>query len=125
MKGEAESVGAATIGTGAVLTAAVASACCVGPALGPVFLAAFGASGLAAVAGLRPYAPFLFLASAAMLAFAIHRVYFRRAVCSTGAASARRLSAIVRERAVRGLLLVAVLIWVMSLSYSVYGYLHE
>ena len=125
MKDEAESVGAATIGTGAVLTTAVASACCVGPALGPAFLAVFGASGLAAVVGLRPYAPFLFIASAAMLAFAVHRVYFRRASCSSGPAGAPRLVTIIRERAVKALLLIAVVIWIASLSYSVYGYLHE
>lgn len=83
MKKHVEDAGAATIRSGAVLAVVAASACCVGPALGALFVAISGASGLAAIAGFRPYAPVLFFLSAAMLGFAISRVISRRAACST------------------------------------------
>ncbi len=124
MKDDAEKAGAATIGTAAALTAAVASACCVGPALGPLFLAVFGASGLAAVAGLRPYAPVLFVVSGAMLGFAIYRVCVRRPSCST-TAKAPRPYAQAAQRAIKVLILAAICIWIASFSYSVYGFFHE
>lgn len=124
MKDHAEHVGAATIGTGAALTAAVASACCVGPALGPLFLAIFGASGLAAVAGLRPYAPIVFLVSAAMLAFAYRGVFFRPKVCAPSAQRTSRSTSLM-QRAVKMLLFAATLLWIAAVSYSMYGYLHE
>lgn len=124
MKDDVKHVGVATIGTGAALTAAVASACCVGPALGPLFLAIFGASGLVAVAGLRPYAPLMFIVSAAMLAFAFRGVFFRPQVCAPGAQPPSP-SASLMQRAAKILLFAATLLWITAVSYSIYGYLHE
>jgi MerT mercuric transport protein len=114
-------VGAATVGTGAALTAGVASACCVGPALAPVFLTVFGAGGLAAVAGLRPYTPWMLLASGAMLGFSLKQTH-RRIPCSVdGSVVPIPLSL----RIARLVTWTAVLFWLASTSYAVYGFLHE
>src|SRR5260370_27952801 len=79
---ETSAIGAAAAGTGAVLTATVASACCVGPAVAPIFLSVLGASGLALVAGLRPYSPWILLLSALLLAFSFRQVYLQSPLCA-------------------------------------------
>jgi hypothetical protein len=50
------SVTGAAIGLGGAATAAAVSACCAGPALGPLVISFLGAGGAVALEGLRPYA---------------------------------------------------------------------
>jgi hypothetical protein len=114
-------IGAATVGTGAALTAGIAGACCVGPALAPVFLAVLGASGLAAVAGLRPYTLWLLLASGVMLGFSFWQTYRRSACTIDGSATAVPFGL----RLARFVTWVAALLWLASATYAVYGFLHE
>jgi hypothetical protein len=118
---ELPAIGAATVGTGAVLTAAVAGACCVGPALAPIFLTVLGASGLVAISGLRPYTPWLLLGSAAMLTFSFRQLY-RTKVCATGTPQ-RRPS--IGMRVARFVVWIAACLWLVSTTYAVYGLLHE
>ena len=114
-------IGAATAGTGAAITATVASACCVGPALAPVFLSVLGASGLAAATELRPYSPWLLIASALMLVFSF-RVAYRRPPCAAGGAPTPIAPA---ARIARAVTWIATALWIASASYSIYGFLHE
>ena len=117
---EVSAVGAATAGTGAVLTATVATACCAGPARAPVFLSVLGASGLAAVSSLRPYSPYLLLVSAAMLAFSFRQV-LRRPACVADRAplpSSRGM------KIARATLIGASAVWVISIAYTIYGFRH-
>lgn len=114
-------IGAATLGTGAVLTAGVASACCVGPALAPIFLSILGAGGLATVAGLRPFSPLLFLGSAAMLAFAFRQSY-RRSTCEADGSTRVAPASL---RVARGVTWVAAILWLAVASYALYGAFHE
>jgi hypothetical protein len=118
---ELPAIGAATVGTGAVITAAVASACCVGPALAPIFLAILGASGLVAVSGLRPYTPWLLLGSAAMLVFSFRQLY-RTNACAAGSPARRTSSGM---RVARFVVWIAACLWLVSTTYAVYGLLHE
>lgn len=114
-------VGIATFGTGAALTAGIASACCVGPALAPVFVAVLGAGGLAAVSGLRPYTPWLLLASGVMLSFSFWRTY-RRATCAVENPATTCSFSL---RAARFVTWLAALLWLASAVYAVYGFLNE
>jgi MerT mercuric transport protein len=114
---EVSAVGAATVGTGAVLTATVASACCAGPALAPIFVSVLGASGLAAVSGLRPYSPWLFLLSGAMLAFSFRQV-FRKPAC---AADGTALPPSRGMRVARTTLWIAAALWFSSVAYAIYA----
>lgn len=118
---EASAVGAATIGTGAVLAATVAGACCVGPALAPIFVSVLGASGLAAVAGLRPYSPWLLLASAAMLAFSFRQAYYKQPCAEDGASFPIPRSV----RFARVVLGAAAVLWLVSATYALYGLVHQ
>jgi hypothetical protein len=52
---ELASAASAVAGMGGVATAAAVSACCAGPALGPLVIALLGAGGAVALEGLRPY----------------------------------------------------------------------
>jgi hypothetical protein len=116
----ASSIGAAGLGTGAALTAGVASACCVGPTLAPIFLSVLGASGLATVSGLRPFTPWLLVASALMLGFSFRRSY-KRPVCADGIAPPIP-SAVHIARVVTWF---AAALWLVSAAYSIYGFLNE
>ncbi|MGA7285173.1 MAG: mercuric transporter MerT family protein [Candidatus Cybelea sp.] len=116
----ASAIGAAGLGTGAALTAGVASTCCVGPALAPVFLSVLGASGLASVSGLRPFTPWLLLGSALMLGFSFWSSY-RRPACADGIAPPISRAAHV-ARVVTWL---AAVLWIISAAYSAYGFLNE
>ncbi|MGH7583221.1 MAG: hypothetical protein ACREL5_08365, partial [Gemmatimonadales bacterium] len=51
--------GAAAAGTSAAVGAASAAACCATPVLSPLIVGVLGASGAVALAGLKPYAPYL------------------------------------------------------------------
>lgn len=117
---EVSAIGAAGLGTGAALTAGVASACCVGPALAPIFLSVLGASGLATVSGLRPFTPWLLLGSALVLGFSFWLSYHRPA-CADGIAPPISRAVHV-ARVVTWL---AATLWVASAAYSVYGFLNE
>ena len=117
---EATAIGAATVGSGAAITAGVASACCVGPALAPVFVTVLGAGGLATVSGLRPYTPWMLAVSGAMLAFSFYQLYRRRTRC--GPAGAGPTLGI---RVARGVTWLASVLWLVSSGYSIYGFLHE
>lgn len=116
---EVSAIGAAGLGTGAALTAAVASACCVGPALAPVFLAVLGASGLATVSGLRPFTPWLLAGSALMLGFSFWSTY-RRPTCGGIAPPISRA-----VRVARAVIWLAATLWIISAAYSIYGFLNE
>lgn len=118
---ELPAIGAATAGSAAVFTAAVAGACCVGPALAPVFVSVLGASGLATVSGLRPYTPWLLVLSAALLAFSFRQVY-RAYACAVSNAGG---SVSLRVRAARFIVWIAAAFWCLSAAYAVYGLLHE
>lgn len=117
---EVGAIGAATVGTGAALTACIASACCVGPALAPIFVAVLGASGLAAVSGLRPYTPWILLASVGMLTFSFRQLHRKRVACDPASATVP-----ISVRIARLVTWLASLLWLASAAYSVYGFLHE
>ena len=118
---QAGAIGAATVGTGAALTAGVAGACCVGPALAPIFLAILGSSGLIAVTSLRPYTPWMLAASAAMLGFSFWQIY-RRPSC---AADGTPLPVSFGARIARIVVWMAAVLWLVSTAYAVFGLLHE
>jgi len=118
---EGTAIGAATIGTGAALTAGVASACCVGPPLAPIFLSVLGASGLAAVSGLRPYTPWLLAASAAMLIYSFWQGYRRRACRADGSA----IPVPIGVSIARVVTWMAAVLWLVSATYSLFGFLNE
>src|ERR1700724_27702 len=63
-----------------------ASACC----LGPLFLLALGVSGawIGSLTALEPYRPIFIGLTLLFLAFAFHRLYLARPVCSPGSACA-------------------------------------
>jgi hypothetical protein len=117
----AGAIGAATVGTGAALTAGIAGACCVGPALAPIFVTVLGAGGLAAVAGLRPYTPWLLLASGPMLGFSFWQTYRRSACAVEGAATPVPFGL----RLARYITWAAALLWLASAAYAIYGFLNE
>lgn len=76
-----ELVTAATAGTGAAFSGAVA-ACCTGPALGPLLVALLGAGGAAWAASLKPWSPLLLAGALGLLVVAFVRV--GRSGCRTG-----------------------------------------
>lgn len=121
MKSIASAVGAASVGTGAAVTAALASACCVGPSLAPMMISLLGASGLIAVSTLRPYTVPLLLASALMLAFSFRRAY--RAPCCAGSEGQVPVSR--AQKAVRVATWIAASLWLASVVDSIYGFLRE
>jgi hypothetical protein len=114
-------IGAAAVGTGAALAAGVASACCVGPALAPIFLTVLGSSGLIALSTLRPYAPYMLAGSALLLAFSVRQAY-RKTTCAPAAAPAQVSLGV---RIARATVCIAIALWIMSAAYAVYGFLNE
>jgi hypothetical protein len=118
---DATAVGAATAATGSAITAAVAAACCVGPSIAPLLLPVLGASGLIAIAALRPYMIWLEVITALLLAFSFWQVYRRRALCVQTNASPIPTSL----RVARIATWVATGLWFLSLLYALYGATHE
>jgi hypothetical protein len=117
---DAAAVGAATAATGSAVTAAVAAACCVGPSIAPLLLPVLGASGLIAIAALRPYMLWLEVITALLLGFSYWQVYRRRASCDGSATSipaSLRIARIVTWAATG--------LWLLSLLYALYGVTHE
>jgi hypothetical protein len=118
---DAAAVGAATVATGSAVTATVAAACCVGPSLAPLLLPVIGASGLIAIAALRPYTLWLELFAALALAYSFRQVYRRRAPCEPGGVPALPRSV----RVARIVTWIAAGMWIVSLAYGLYGLTHE
>jgi hypothetical protein len=108
--------GAAALGTGAALTATLAGACCVGPAIAPIIVGTFGVGGAAAIAGLKPFMPYLFGASAIALAFAFWQTYRRAQVCAPSARGRGTSPGTIRIA-----LWFAALTWTASLGYTLYN----
>ncbi|MBI4501681.1 MAG: hypothetical protein HY700_11020 [Gemmatimonadetes bacterium] len=88
----APAIAAAASGTAAI-AAAGAAACCMGPATSPLIVAAFGASGAAWLAGLKPYAPYLLVGALAALVCAFRSVRRERRACASQPVSKLRLLA--------------------------------
>jgi hypothetical protein len=120
LRNDAAAVGAATVATGSAFTATVAAACCVGPSLAPVLLPVLGASGLIAIAALRPYTLWLELFAALMLAYSFRQVYRRRVSCDGGTSALPR-----SVRVARIVTWIAAGLWIVSLAYGLYGLTHE
>lgn len=111
---QAGAAGAAVAGTGAAVGAAAATACCVGPVISPLIVAVLGAGGAAAVAGLKPYTPYLLAGSAVLLAFGFRLAYRRPRECATdGSRPASR-------RWVRLVLWGAATVWLASLAVGIF-----
>lgn len=111
-------LGSASAGIAAALTATVASVCCTGPLVAPVVVALLGASGAAAAAGLKPFAPYLFGGSLLMLAIGFYTTYApTRTACPIGTTMTHR-PAIALTRAV---LWVAAAVWLASAAFTVYS----
>ncbi len=108
--GEAFGVGGASLSLGAVLTALLGAACCTGPLLGPLIVAAFGVSGAAALAGVKPYTPSLLVGSLVLLGVAFWSVYRPAARCATDPGALRR------RRYVRAVLWVAAIFWIAAVG---------
>ncbi len=93
-KSEFTCAAGAVVGLGSAATAAAVSACCTGPALGPLVISLLGASGAVALEGLRPYTiPLLVLSGLAI-----------------------GVSLLLNARRVRWLLWLSALAWVGSLA---------
>ena len=110
---EGAAVGSAGTSAGAALGAVMIAGCCAGPALGPLIVALFGVSGAVALAGLKPYTPFILAASGAMLAFSFWTTYRPGRACavSTPRTFAARIS--------RPLLWVSAIVWIASIALTV------
>ena len=105
-------VAAAGSGLGAALLAAGASACCVGPAVAPVFVSVLGASGAARAARLQPYSPHHHNGSLLLLVYGYWSLYRRRQLCAAGVCRPS-------PRPVRLMLWVASALWVVSAAINV------
>jgi hypothetical protein len=117
---DAATVGAATAATGSAVTAAVAATCCVGPSIAPLLLPVLGASGLIAIAALRPYMIWLEVTTALLLTFSFWQIYRRRTTC--GKATAPVPTSL---RVARIATWTAAGLWLLSLLYAFYGVTHE
>lgn len=104
----AVAAGAAVAGTGAAIGAAAAAACCVTPALSPVIVAVLGVGGAVALAGLKPYTPYLMGGSLLVLGYGFWVVYRRPAACAVEGTPPRA------RRWMRLVLWGAAAIWVAS-----------
>jgi hypothetical protein len=99
-KGETAAAG---VGAGAALTATLAGACCVSPTLAPLIVGVLGVSGAVALAGIKPYTPWLLGGSFLMLAYAFWGAYRRRSECT-----------VKPRRAVRAMLWISALVWMVA-----------
>ena len=100
--------GAASTGAGAALVSVVASACCVGPVIGPLVVTVLGAGGAAWAASLKPYSGWLLAFAGVMLAAGFYGSYRGRRSCS---GPPRR-----RDQLVRGVLWLSAALWLVSLT---------
>jgi hypothetical protein len=111
-------VGTATAGVGAAVTATLASVCCAGPVVAPIVVGLLGATGAATAAGLKPYTPYLFAISLAMLAIGFRSVYRARRSCTVGG-STRALDISIKIS--QAVLWTAAALWVASVIFTVYS----
>lgn len=102
---DAVSATGAAIGMGSAATAAAVSACCAGPALGPVIVALFGASGAVVLEGLRPYTLLLLILSGMAIGLSFLLSMRRPKRCSV-----QRSSSLLRNAA-RTFLWVSGMVW--------------
>lgn len=117
-KDSATTTGGAALGAGSALTAAAATICCAGPAIGPLLVATLGASGAVAVANLRPYTVWMLLGSALILAVSFWRTYRLSSACPPASQGrAIRLS--------RAILWVAAVTWIASTATTILMLLHS
>lgn len=107
-RSSAVAAGAAVAGTGAAIGAATAAVCCVTPVISPLIVAVLGAGGAVAVAGLKPYAPYLLGGSLIALGYGFRIAYRRPAACAVIGARPRS------QRWIRLVLWGAAAIWVAS-----------
>lgn len=114
-------IGSAAIGTGAAVVAGISSACCVGPALAPLLLSVLGTGGLVALSWVRPYAPWMLLGAAAMLALSFWQSY-RAGACASHAAPSKVRRGI---RIARTITWIATALWLVSAAYAIYGFVRE
>lgn len=75
------------------VTAAGATACCIGPVTAPLVVAAFGASGAVWLAGLKPYVPYLLAVALIALIYAFRSIRRERRACAIEPVSRFRLVA--------------------------------
>jgi hypothetical protein len=94
---------AAGVGASAALAATVAGACCISPVLSPLIVGALGVSGAVALAGIKPYTPWLLGGSFLMLAYSFWSAYRRRGDC--------RMKP---RRGVRVMLWLSALVWLLA-----------
>jgi hypothetical protein len=108
--GEVVSAAGAAAGMGVAATAAAVSACCAGPALGPLVVSILGAGGAVALEGLRPYSVLL-LAFSGLAVGASFWLNARRARSCTvrGAASIARVAA-------RAVLCISAIVWLAAVA---------
>jgi len=97
-------LGSATGGLGAAVAAFFAALCCVGPST----VALFGAGGALAAASLKPYRPYLLLASLALILYGFWRGY-GSVRSRQGVACPTRVG-----RWARGALWLAAVVWVAA-----------
>lgn len=113
--------GAATVSVGAVLTATAATVCCT-PLVGPILVAVLGVGGAAASTALKPYAPYLFAASFALLAVAFWIAYRPSRAC---AAPPGPKPMGFTQRGVRLMLWVAASFWIVAVTYAAISLPHS
>ena len=101
--GDSALLGSATGGLATALAAFVAALCCVGPST----VALLGAGGALAAAEIKPYRPFLLLASLAMILYGFWRVYGNTVRRREGQACPTRIG-----RFARNVLWFAAMVWV-------------
>jgi hypothetical protein len=102
-------VASAATGAGAAFVSVVASACCVGPVMGPLLVTILGAGGAAWAASLKPFSGWLLAFAGVMLALGFYGSYRSRRSCSGG--PPRR-----RDQLVRGVLWLSAALWLISLT---------
>jgi len=110
-------VGSATVGVGAALTATLASVCCAGPVVAPIVVGLLGATGAAAAAGLKPYTPYFFAGSLALLAVGFWTVRNASIRCSLAA----RASPPVPIKVAGWILWSGAAVWVLSAAFTLYA----
>lgn len=113
--GELAAVGAASTGVGAALLATVTAACCSGPVLAPLVVAVLGAGGAAWAAGLKPYTPWLFAGSLALLGVGFRMAYGSPGTCDGACRRSHPL--------VRGVLWVAAAVWLAAVGIAAWSWL--
>jgi hypothetical protein len=98
-------LGSATGGLATAIAAVFAALCCVGPST----VAVLGAGGALAAASLKPYRPFLLLASLAMILYGFWRAYRTTGLNRQGVACPTRIGRFTRKA-----LWLAAIVWVAA-----------